>query len=196
MSASSNRYILVTVGSGDATAGDMVVTTLTVGGAGCTNKWALNGPAWVRSEGWEKVGPGTGAQTVAVTYTGTCDQVCAGAISYTDVDPTTPSHNVTTGSGSGANPSITVTSASGEVVISGVSSDDGPGLTISTGTERWKVLNVGSDTAYGESTDAGAASVTMTWTASANNWAMGGLSIYATGAAPGSANRRFPYKLT
>jgi hypothetical protein len=175
----NDRLLFVVVGAGSSVVGNRVVTSVTYNGVALTQAWALNGPGWVRNEGWYLVAPATGANTVVVTYAGNNLQAAAGGVSFTGVNQTTPVDTAATASGNTGNPTVVVSSATTDIVISGVSSDAQTTLAVGgTGTQRWRVLNVDTDTAYGSSTDAGASSVTMIWTQSGNeNWAMGGVSI-------------------
>lgn len=174
--------MLVVAGSGDTTAGDRIISGVTYNAVAMTNVWGVNGTTWVRNEGWRLTAPASGAHNVVVTYGGPCDQACAGAVTYSGVDQTTPIGTPASAGGASATASVAVTSATGEVVIGGVSSD--PETITPTGTQRWEVENVGSDTSYGEQTYSGAASVTVQWNlGSSDNWAVGGVSIKPSGAA-------------
>ncbi len=61
--------------------------------------------------------PAAGTNTVRVSYSGCTSDVEAGSISFTGVNQSTPLAHVTTNFGSGTNPGVTVTSASGDMVV-------------------------------------------------------------------------------
>src|SRR5579864_5912172 len=125
------------------------------------------------------VAPATGTNTVQVSYSGCTSDVEAGSISFTGVNQSTPLAHVTTNFGSGTNPGVTVTSASGDMVVDVVG--NGSAITSSSQSLRW-VKNQNGNTAHGngaQSTAAGAASVTMGYSVTADWWGIIGADVVA-----------------
>jgi hypothetical protein len=123
--------------------------------------------------------PALGANTVAVTNSGTSADLEAGSVSFTGVDQTTPVRNITTNAGLDTSPSLTVSSAPGNMVVDGLV--DGDGTTNSSQTLRWKsnqnTLTGGGNGA--QSTAAGAASVNMGYTITNSDWGIIGMDVVA-----------------
>src|SRR5437867_2330867 len=136
---------------------------------------------------YKLINPPTGTQTVQVTFGSpptTSGGAVGGAITYTGADQTNGVRNFLGASGSSANPTVTITSASGNIVQDCIEGDSGfPSLT-ATGTQQWNRIFRTSN--HGASqTKQGAASVTMDWTVTASdNWAIGGVDVIASGAFP------------
>ena len=133
------------------------------------------------AEMWYLKVPVTGTANVVVTLTGS-ENVAAGATNFFGVDQTTSYGSLTTGNGSG-DPSLTVASATGELVIDAVSDRDVDSETVGAGQTLLLTTKAGSasnDAWVGSSTEAGAASVTMSWTttgAGAGEWAAVAVSL-------------------
>ena len=125
--------------------------------------------------------PSSGANTVQVTITGgNVDAMSGGSVSFTGVDQTTPVRNITTNFGSDTTPTVTISSAAGNMVVDGVSS--GCSITSSNQTSRW-ITNVGG-CSYGggpgaQSTAAGASSVVMSYAVSSDDWGIIGMDVVA-----------------
>ena len=132
---------------------------------------------------FELANPATGANNVVVSYAASSRAV-AGAFTLADTDQGTPSRNAATASGNSTAPSVTITSAAGDLVVDAVcNQDDTRTLTVhgsqtqqfqdveSTGTPSQGMRGAGS-------TEAGAASVAMDWTLNlAEDWAIVGASF-------------------
>ena len=138
---------------------------------------------------WRLIAPITGAQTVVITVDVATD-IVGGEVSFTDVDQTTPLGTWAEATGTSDAPSVTVTSATDDIVIAVIASDATqapvPGA---DQTERW---DVDGGIVNGEgSTEPGAASVVMSATlAIVGLWAIGGVSVKAAGAAAGHPTMR------
>jgi hypothetical protein len=130
----------------------------------------------------------TGAQTVLISFSGS-DFCEAGAVTVTGSDTTTcfsNGGNNSDGAGSTA-VSVTTTSATGELVLE-VTGNSAVILPTVTGgqTSRWGVAGWESAGA----TQAGAASVTPTWSlSSANSWTASAASFKAAGGGGGTRPR-------
>ena len=182
----SNRLVIV-----GATWGDFVtITSVTYGGTPM-NFLGTQAQSDQNIAMYRLVAPPTGAQTVSVNFSGPSRSI-AGSVSFTNVDQTTPTGTFASAVGFSTTPSVTVASAAGEMVIDTLDYDTG-GTTVTPGagqTQRW---NLKPNINGAGSTEAGAASVTMNWTATggADNWAIGAVSVkggpgtFATACNPG-----------
>ncbi len=129
--------------------------------------------------------PSAGTYTMDVTVD-TSQEFSIAGISYSDVDQTSPisgwtssGHNVF-GAGS-QDPSVTVSSATGDLVVDMVMTNI-PGTETCGQTERLNSAPWNYRSCFSEK--AGAASVTMNWTSSTDvNWVDAGLSLAAVSAA-------------
>lgn len=174
----------VTVGLGDATIGNRTVSGVTYNGVSLTNAWAADDGTFCNSSGWYLKNPATGAHNIVVSIGGGGAQLgAAGGQSYTAVDQTTPTGTANSTTGSGTTASVNVTSASGEVVIGGISSDaQGAGAITPTGTQRWEVEDIGGDLSAAGQEYAGAGTVTVQWSqSSSTGFAIGGIPFKPSG---------------
>jgi hypothetical protein len=138
--------------------------------------------------------PDTGTNTVSVTFSGGTPgagfAMEAGSLSFTGVEQSSLAAavtNLTTASGSTANPSVAVSSAVGNIVVD-LLVMGGP-ITSSADTQRW-LKNINGSTGGGngaQATQDGAASVTMNYTAPAEFWGMIGVNVVASTGAGGPA---------
>lgn len=154
---------------------------------------AVNGSAKV--EMWGIKAPSTGTHNWVLTATGSTD-IVAGCGSYTGVNQTTPLGTASQGAGASTAPSVTVSSAAGELVVDGlaVDSPSGSGYTLGAGqTERWSHTVAGGNFNNPEavsSTEAGAASVTMSYTLNNSwNWALAAVPLLEATGGGGSVSR-------
>jgi uncharacterized membrane protein len=124
--------------------------------------------------------PASGTHAVQVTLSGGNASLEAGSVSFTGVDQTTPVRNVVISFGSSASPNVTVPSAPGNMVVDAMVTGCNGTIT-SSKTLRWlKQLNCSTAGGVGgQSTAAGAASVTMGYTVPADWWGMIGADIVA-----------------
>ena len=132
-------------------------------------------------EMWRLVNPATGANTVEVKLSSGSRFVGA-ATTFSDVDQTAPVGTFVSATSNNSALSINVASAVDDLVIDALGTE-GRVLTVGSGqTKRWDLESTGAGTnAQGAgSTEAGAASVTMSWTMDGNNvWVIGGASVKA-----------------
>ena len=114
----NNRLLIVSVGM--ARIEPLSVSGITYGGTPLTLIGVSDNtcctPGRPRVEMWKLVAPATGTNTVVVTLSGTNDSVIGAAVSYTGVNQTTPLGTFAAANNSDATPSVTVTSAAGELV--------------------------------------------------------------------------------
>lgn len=176
--AGSDRLLFVGAGLGDSDLAGNAPISATYNGVALTQSWGTNSSDFVRSDGWYLVNPAVGANTLVVTYGGTLsDQRCLIICNVTNVHQTVPVDTAATASGVSAAPSVVVSSAVNDLVLSFVATDGEGTLTIATGTQVAKVQNVGTDTDYGMAQAAGSTAVTIAWTSGIEDWAIGGVSI-------------------
>ena len=139
-------------------------------------------------EVWYLLMPDVGTYDVTVTWTGaTPNEHAAGAFVYYGVHQTSPFGVLASTTGNSAAPSIAVASGENEVVIDAVSQQGSNAgavaLTVGANqTQLWQDAYVttpkANSTTGASSYEAGAASVTMSWSSSASsNWAIGGVSL-------------------
>lgn len=123
----------------------------------------------------------SGAQTVQITFAATGSYCQAGAISVTGSNTTTCFSNAAVADNpSSTTPSVTVTSATGELVVDITSNSAGLIPTVGAGQTSRFTYNPAGLFAGGSSTEAGAASVTMSWTLSgAQSWTISAASFKA-----------------
>lgn len=154
-----------------------VVSSVTYGGVGLTLIASqLDGGADHRAELWYLLAPTSGTANIVVTLSATVDAT-AGAISFAGVNQTAPLGSVAGSQGTDQTPSVTIVSAVGEVVadVMSANGDSGAVAVGANQTQQWN-QNTGTSDAneFGaQSTEAGAASVTMSWSlTNANKWAI------------------------
>ncbi|MDH5318414.1 MAG: DUF4347 domain-containing protein, partial [Nitrospira sp.] len=176
--AGSNGILIVDVSM--YTTSGITVSSITYGGTALTYIGS-DTSSKDHVEMWYLKAPETGTANIVVTLTGSTS-IAAGATNFFGVDQTTSYGSLTTGNGSG-DPSITVASATGELVVDAVSDRDVDSESVGAGQTVLLTNKAGtnaSDAWVGSSTEAGAASVTMSWTTSgggAGEWAAVAVSL-------------------
>ena len=180
----ADRYLKVAVGVNFT---DNDVTGVTYNGVALTLLSALENV--MRDEFWYLIAPAAGTFNIVVTFAGaTREKVCHGD-SYTDVHQTTPHGTVATAFANSTTPSVAVSSAAGELVVDALAAkeSDAPAtLTVhASQTQRGNDSANAANAVFGAtSEEAGAASVTMSWTlSSTNDWATIGVSLKPAGTA-------------
>lgn len=162
--------------------------TCTWGGAAMTASVSHEGVGFnlVRGEAkrFHKANPATGAQTVAVTWATGSAFGESGSQTYTGVDQATPLGNTATADGTGTdNGSPTVASATGNMVVDDLITDNGTNFLVGGQTERF---NQSAGVTYngGGQEATGAASVTMGWSwTGSDQWTWCGCELVAAGGA-------------
>ena len=184
----SNRLLLVgvVIGVPAGGAGDGAVTALTVtyNGVSMTSQGRVHSNASTTGfvELFSLINPATGSNTVLVTMTFTTGESFSfecGSISFTGVDQSTPLGTPVTATGSSSSASVNVSSATGNMVADLVGC--GSSISSSGQTNRWlaNFLTTSSAGNGAQSTAAGAGTVTMSYSVSADDWAIMGVSINA-----------------
>ena len=170
--AGSDRFLLVSVQLGTNCPAGVVpnITSVAYNGVALTQLATIVGTpcgmTTTRSDQWQLVAPATGTHNVVVSLGGQAQSVHSGAMAFTGIDPSTPVRSSMKASGTGASSTVTVVSASGDLVVNTV----GQGTSItapgSGQTQRYLHNSDSSNTLNNSagSTAPGAAMVTMTWT--------------------------------
>ncbi len=181
--ASGTNRLLVVVVHGNTQARRVI--SVTHGGTPLTYKDRIDGGpttyAWV--EIWYLTAPATGEQTIIVTLDAPDTATwTATSISFANVDQTTPLGTAATATGADAAPTVDVSSAANDLVVSGVTYDDVGMITLTVGpgqTDQHSGVVTGQ-VGFGVSTALGAATVGMSWMLSgARPWRIMGVSVKA-----------------
>lgn len=185
----SNRLLLLFVQSFHSTdPQNHGVSAVTYGGQAMT---AI--PSYDRADGvfsrvqafyLKEAGIAAASSNVFSMTTVTADAISlftAGAVALSDVDQTTPFGTAAVNSGNSGTASVSVASATGELVVGSIATDAETGIT-ETGTLLFEDQNVGSDISAGAQYYSGAATVTVQWSLASNPWAVGGVSVKPAGA--------------
>ncbi len=157
----SNRLMIVGVSAQQPGAS---ITSMTYNGTSLTKLVRVTNASQTRVEIWYLVAPAVGTFNVVVNNSGG-ENAIIGVQTYSGVDQTTPFGTyVSASSISGTTATVNASSASGELVYGVVGWNNGNANTIGAGqTEYWD-LPMNSSIAGAGSTEAGAATVTMSWT--------------------------------
>lgn len=156
------------------------ITNITYGGTAMTLIGSKSNPSGaVNVAMYMMVAPPTGAQTVAVTFSGNVGKTAVGgSASFMGVDQTTPIGPFASATGGAANISVAVMSGPNELVVDTVSVDSNP-TSLPSGSGQSQLWEVQPDMWGAASTKAGGPMVMMTWTESGGTdpWAQGAVSI-------------------
>lgn len=160
----------VGVGVSTATGNTNTVhSTATYGGAACTSEVDLEvagpPPTDVRASIWGLANPASGAQTVAVTFGQDSNYGVVGAITVTGGDTSDVFSGSASNSGTDTTATVDVVSASDELVMDTLALFSAATASVGASqTQRWNAKHASSNTRGCGSTEAGAATVTMSWT--------------------------------
>lgn len=140
----------------------------------------LVGATSARLELWRLIAPAAASGSVVATLTGSPSSGwMVLAEPWSDVDQTTPNSAMSKATGTTNAPSVTIASASGEVVADAVVHNLLTGNPFAAGAGQTEDFDDAQTAMSGAAShEAGAASVTMSWTASsAAQWAQGAIAI-------------------
>ena len=193
--ACTNRFNYITVAWQKTPVGTL--NTLTVAGNAATFIDGQTHSSVWRIEHWYYIAPATGSSAVVATFdSDPKNSITMRVSSYCDTHQTVPIGTPAKTSGSGTAISLSVTSATNELVVDGAQTSDDPnadGLTVGVGqTQRANFSQAATNHVHGGSEETGAASVNMQWTANVGStWAIVGVSLKpspapATGGRSGS----------
>jgi hypothetical protein len=132
--------------------------------------------------------PPAATANTSIIFSSTPTAAVVGTISFTGVDPTTPTGTAVLATGAGSPASVTVSSASGELVLDCLNSlAAGSAPSVASGqTSNWSDFDAGGYTHNASSYVSGTPSTVSAWTLSGSpQWAMLGLSIKPAGGGGG-----------
>jgi hypothetical protein len=182
ISNDTSQTVSHTVGSGDdrllvvGVASDTLVTSVTFGGTAMTLLAPATSVAGIISaEFWYTLAPASGAANIVVTLTQAGNAVIQ-ASSWENIHQSIPFGTVvgaTDDTGNDDTPTVAAASVAGDTVIDCVAADNGPTITEGAGQTLIDKATVASKATGASSYEAGAASVTMSYTLGANQkWAI------------------------
>jgi len=175
--AGSDRYLKVGVAINQI--GPATVSSITYAGVAMTRLGGSVLSGVIRVEYWYLLNPPTGTNDVVVTLSDSPMNLACVASSYFGVNQTTPHGTESTATGVGTGPSVSVQSASGELVVDVMACADTGHVSVGSGqTLRGVADNGTTEAVCAVSDEAGATSVTMSHTiGAANDWAIIGVSL-------------------
>ncbi len=163
--AGSDRFLLAAMTWGASAA--QAYSEMRWGGAGGT---LLTQVGTSLSDGWNHtavarlIAPATGSNTLYGAVNSQVDQMAIGGATWTGVHQTTPLGSPVTNTGVSGTATVDISSASGEVVVDAVATDANVSITKDASqTIIWEQEAIANDTSDGQSYEAGAATVTMSW---------------------------------
>jgi hypothetical protein len=188
----SNRILIVGVSLHTRNA---TVSTVTYAGTALTQAGTIaTGSNANRTDIWYLLSPTptTNGSIVVTPSAGTA--ISAGSISFTGVQQAAPTFTSATNSSGTA--LVTIANATGDVIVDTLSANGDAGTLTAGGsqTSRWNVFSGssgnGNEVISAGSTQAGAASTTMTWSISGGNkpWSMGAITLVPVIASPAFVN--------
>ena len=130
------------------------------------------------------IAPASGANTVSISISGNAE-IGFGAMSLTGADQTTPFGTANTATGTSTTPSVTVSSASGEIVVDTGQIFHSGTFSVGAGqTSRWSSFSTGGWVKHFGSTEPGDTSVTMSWSnTTSQGWALSAVPVKPVSAA-------------
>ncbi|MBN1567004.1 MAG: DUF2341 domain-containing protein [Acidobacteria bacterium] len=178
----ANTILIVGVAINQSNASESV-SSVTFNGDALTRVGAAVRNNDVQTELWYQLAPDAGTYSIVVTLDSAARFV-GGAISLNGVDQNTPLGTYAGTSGNSSSPSITVTSEEGGLVVDamGYGTSNYTATAGAGQTQQWTQVTTNgtaSNNARGySSTEAGAASVTMSWTlSSGTKWAISAVPV-------------------
>jgi hypothetical protein len=176
-SSCPNPVTMISIALQDSTPGTL--NTVTSGGSGATLIDSQNLATSNRNISlWIFKNPPSGASTIQANFSEVMNGVTISASTYCNVDQTTSTGTLAKARGNGTTATVNVTSAAGELVIDAVYVQGNTALTIGGGQTQRYNQNGSADPSHRSSEEAGAASVTMSWTwTGAVEWAILGVPL-------------------
>lgn len=181
----ANGLICVFIGQGQGNPAK-TIDTVTYNGDALTRLSGYFGSDgnFCHTDMWYRLAPDTGGSfTITVTAASAVDQFVGGSVSLANVCQSTPFGTPVPAfcfpaAGCTGTASTTVSSASTELVVGSLMTDDESGIAVTVGTQRLEIENIEGDTAFNVLTATGAASVTPTWTFDVSvAWAVSAVSV-------------------
>jgi len=188
----SNRILVVGISFRD---GNVSASSVKYGGVSLTLIGAVNsGGNQNRTEMWYLLAPTTGTASIVVTMSAS-KAIAAASISFAGVHQSTPLGTPVTGTSNGSTTaSVTLASASGQVVLDTVTANgDANSLTANgSQTPQWGIFSGSGDAGNARgagSTKPGASSTTMSWTLGTSKpWSQVAVPLIAAPVAPAFVN--------
>lgn len=87
---------------------------------------------------WGLIAPAIGAQTLSLTFTGTTGEVVLGAVSLYNADQSTGWRNFASSTSTSISPSLTITTASGDIAVAAMQENNAISDTTVLGTRVWQ----------------------------------------------------------
>lgn len=180
----TNLCLIVAIGSNGATA-----TGVTYAGVAMTQLGVdFESTTGYRVSLWRLVGPAVGANNIVAAFAATQAVECK-ALSFTGVDQSTPNGTFASNKSAGsALATVNVTSSATELVVDALvwNHFSGPATESAGAQQTERGSAAGTFTRCAMSTEAGSATVTMSWGLSgATNWAQGAVPLKAAAVAAG-----------
>lgn len=181
-SSGADRLLVVGVSFLDAPAATDV-TSVTFNGDSLTEVGSVSQSSNCTAQIWRLVNPDTGTHTISVSFNQSAKARC-GAVSYLNVNQSTPTGSFFSASGLNSSPSVTVTGVGkDELAIDTLAVKGNPTATVGAGqTQRWNAA-FSSDVRTAGSTEPGptpGGNVTMSWSLSSSiEWALGAVELNA-----------------
>ena len=175
-SSGSNRALIVGVVVQDGSSTS--VNSITFNNVNLTEVGKKSYSSSVTTHLWRLVNPDTGTHTVTVTLN-QAKKMITGAMSFTNVDQTTPVGTFFSESGTSSSISKNVTGVlDGELVVDVLGTKSSPTATVGASqTQRWNE-NYSGDLRTAASTEAGTGTVTMSWSLSeSKEWALAAVAL-------------------
>lgn len=165
----TGNLIVVATGVGENTSGNVPVLSVTRNAVPFIKLSSIYDSTWTGVEIWHLLSPVAGSNNIVVTFTGACDQICAGATEFIGAHASPFGTPVTNADASPQNPAtVTFAGAVGNFGFACVMTDDNTSIT-ENGTLLWERQAIGGDTCGGAQYLTGAASMTANWTQSVAN---------------------------
>lgn len=180
LASSQNRLLLVGISIEDGAPADP--SGVTYNGVAMTKVSSVTNST-AHAALYQLVAPATGANNVVVSFSSTMDDVVVGAVSFTNVDQTTPLGTAVTNTGSSTTPTVSVTAVVGNVVVDVVGHTGTTTPTVNgSQTQMWNSAGGASNSRHFASREtAGGTTVAMDWSGAANSaWASVGVAVKHT----------------
>ena len=164
--AGANRILLVSISFRD---GNVTATSVTYGGTALTLIDSQNGPGnQNRTEMWYLLAPPSGTASVVVNMSAG-KRIVGASVSYTGVNQGSPLGTSACANNTGLIASVAVSSGAGQLVVDTITANGDASLLLAglAQTQLWNTFSGTGDAGNarsGGSTQAGAATTTMSWT--------------------------------
>ncbi len=158
----SNRLLVTAFGWSAAT--PSVITSLEFGGVTIGDVAYASGEYsdYYRNESRTLKAPAASSGDIVLDLTDTHDEIGGGVAAYADVDQTTPVENANTATGDADDPTVVISSATGDIVFGAIYDTASGSSAVKAGTNSvWAELDIGNFNDQLGVDKAGAASVTL-----------------------------------